>query len=75
MLHKEFCKFFEKKNLITVWKILLAKKLQPAQITDKTYVFFQYYGDSDFESRFALQDRSLEYIKNNRRFHFPFFDN
>ena len=42
---------------------MLAKKLQPAQITDKTYVFFQYYGDSGFESRFALQDRSLEFIK------------
>ena len=54
---------------------MLAKRLQPVQITDKTYVFFQYYGDSGFESRFALQDRSLEFIKDSRRFHFPFFDN
>ena len=74
MLHKEFCKFFEK-NLIAGWKLLLAKKLQPAQITDKTYVFFNIYGDSGFVSRFALQDRSLEYIKDSRRFLFPFFDN
>ena len=54
---------------------MLAKKLQPAQITDKTYVFFQYYGDSGFESRFALQDRFLEFIKNSWKFLFPFFDN
>ena len=70
MLHKEFCKFFEKKL-----DSRLEELLQPAQITDKTYVFFQYYGDSGFESRFALQDRSLEFIKNRWKFLFPFFDN
>lgn len=54
---------------------MLVKKLQPAQITDKTCVFFQYSVDSGFVSGFALQDRSLEFIKNSWRFLFPFFDN
>lgn len=54
---------------------MLVKKLQPVQITDKTCVFFQYSVDSGFVSGFALQDRSLEFIKNSWRFLFPFFDN
>lgn len=39
MLHKEFCKFFEKK-LDNRLEDLVGKEITAGQITDKTYVFF-----------------------------------